>query len=160
MFFPVAFQGRNTKCNGNISVYLQLLSQFSSTLFSSQTAHLFHIRSIQIILPHLIMPLQENYGHDDCKHCHSLELALPAVSQVRVTISRNKLVKPWKELQNLVSLKTSQRKLSQAVTVGSICANTHQKQWRSDEVHLCDGSKVHTLVPAGLEGLHPLCHQL
>lgn len=85
------------------------------------------------------MPLQENYGHDDCKDCHSLELALPAVSQVRVTISRNELVKPWKELQILVSLKTSQSFPRLSLWVVSV-----QRHTKSSGVQmrctLCDGS--------------------
>lgn len=91
------------------------------------------------------MPLQENYGRADCKDSYSLELALPAFSQAKVTIPRNKLVKPWKELQNH-KLEGSQSFPRLSLWVVSV-----QGHPKSSKVQmrcaLCDGSRVHTLVP-------------
>lgn len=139
MFLPVTFQGINTKCKGNFNMYLYsyYLSQFSSTLSSSKTAYLFYIKSFKIILPDLITPPLENYDHDNCKYLHSIQLVSAAISQVSVTISRNKVVKSWKEVQKLVSLKTfkSFHRLSPSV----ISVQGHTKSSRVQMRYiLCD----------------------
>lgn len=87
------------------------------------------------------MPSLENYGHDDCKDLHNVQLVSAAISQVSVTVSRNKVVKSWKEVQRLISLKTfkSFRRLSPWV----VSMEGHTKSSRVQIRYiLCDRNRM------------------